>query len=323
MGLRETILICITVGVTVVAVRVVQYIRSFLPSKGRNIRNRIQNQQNNRQIDNSGHHYAVLQGQRVTRHDVEIRFFTGIANCMKVLTPMQKEEFKRHARLDEFAEINNVKDVLLLLSNENIIQPGDYDKIIEWLKPDWFADHEVYRRIIALVRKLNQAIEDLQHGVNINAPYEYDALIIHTDNDREAAIHFRRHLQHDIGLSDVRAIIYEEFHSTMSEMRALESVFDRCRYIFIYVTENFTRDDVMRYFEEIILTDSLYDKKKNYRIIPVWSTKIRVRIIELNPLAGIKYWRFLEGERNINDLYVTQIRRVILDGREKYPDPLY
>ncbi|KAL3881539.1 hypothetical protein ACJMK2_027971 [Sinanodonta woodiana] len=303
-------------------VAAVQYLWQLLPSHGRKLRNRRGNHQNNRQIDNAGDPYAVIRGQRITRHDVESRFFTGIANCMMVLTPQQKEEFKQQTGLDEIAEIHDVKDVLLLLSNENIIQPGEYNKIIQWLQPDWFADHQVYNKINLLVITLNQAIEDLQNDLNINAPYEYDAMIFHSDIDREAAIEFQRHLQHDIGVMDIRVIMYEEFHGTLCEMRALETVFDRCRYIFIYVTANFTRDDVMRYFEEMILIDSLYDVQKRYRIIPIWTTRNRIRIIELNILKGIKYWRFLEGETGINDLYVRNVRKVILEGREKYPDPI-
>ncbi|KAK3585593.1 hypothetical protein CHS0354_036779 [Potamilus streckersoni] len=328
MGLPgNLVLIGITGGMTFFLMK---YLWSFLKVKRCDHPVQDQNQNVNagndqRQVHHAGHpHAAMIRGQMITRQDIESRYFTAIARWMNQLQPEHLQTFMRQAGLDNdsVADIHNIKDVLILMSSRDIIGPGNYNRILDWLQDGWFNDHTASDHIISLVQKLTQAVNELEDDININDPYAYDALIIHTENDRQAAIEFQNHLRHDIGVQDVRSVIYEEFHNgVMSEMRALETVFDRCRFIFVYVSQSFTEDDAMRYFEEMILTDSFYDDWKKFRIIPIWPTRERVRIIELNPLPGIKYWRFLEGEKDVNSIYVTCVRNLILKGRFNSLDP--
>ncbi|KAL3881540.1 hypothetical protein ACJMK2_027972 [Sinanodonta woodiana] len=277
------------------------------------------------QADHAGHpHVAMIRGQMITRQGIESRFFAAIARKMHELRQEHQKEFMHRAGLvnDDVAEICSIKDALSLMSSRDIIGPGNYRKILDWLQHEWFNNHTTLNQITTLVQMLTRAVNELEDDININDPYEYDALIIHTENDRQAAIEFQKHLRRDIGVPDIRTAIYEEFHNgVMSEMRSLETVFDRCRFIFVYVSQSLTEDDTMRFFEEMILTDSFSDKWKKFRIIPVWSTKEKVRIIELNPLPGIKYWRFLDGEKDNNSIYVTSVRNMILNGRVNIPDP--
>lgn len=143
----------------------------------------------------------------------------------------------------------------------------------------------------------------------------HDILILHADDDRSQAIQFSQDLKTSIDVENLNTVIFEEFAPDIqSKFRTMRVVFERCRYLFVYVTENFTEADLQRYQNEMALMDSISNPKKSERVIPVWTCENADRILpELAILIGVN---FRAGV--MDETFKNAVKKLILHGRRTH-----
>ena len=155
----------------------------------------------------------------------------------------------------------------------------------------------------------------------------HDVLILHAtsgnndgDGDRETAIQFYRYLE-SLNLG-INVVLYENFRPMDGgHFRAMEKVFDYCRYVCIMVTENLAPDAsaLDSYLADMALTDSITDPTKNNRIVPVWCSNVRP--LAFAPLTGLDYFGEIHGKEleYIDEDFKTKTSNWISNGRLQFP----
>ena len=93
------------------------------------------------------------------------------------------------------------------------------------------------------------------------------------------------------------------------------NLYDNCRFVFVFVTQNFVSVDLSRFLNEI----SLPFQEKNNRLIPV-STDSRGHLLELTPLQPLNYRGYLQArsEQRSDSSFLRSFKMLITEGRKKY-----
>jgi hypothetical protein len=147
-----------------------------------------------------------------------------------------------------------------------------------------------------------------------------DFVILHTDDDLEAAGCFMEHLQRDIGIPDLTVDLLSNIDAGKPGMQSLATLHDNYRYILTYVTKNLESDKYCRYLDEIVLTLGLREANgKEERVVPVLTRKGYCNIIELSILGGLQYFNFRSSSTLMSDSYVNCVKNLVKTGRAKFP----
>lgn len=130
-------------------------------------------------------------------------------------------------------------------------------------------------------------------------PFEtHDALILYAEKDASLAQQLQQDLVENVDLPNLNVILYEEFApEVQSHFGTMTILFQRCRYLLVFVTKNFTEASFSKFQHEIALKDSIENSEKNERVIPVWG-EIGAKdiVMELSVFKGIDYSLSLQGD---------------------------
>lgn len=122
---------------------------------------------------------------------------------------------------------------------------------------------------------------------------KHDAVLLYAKDDKPLVKQLQQVLMSNLAtdFDDLHIVLYEEFvPEIQSYFKATGEVFRRCRFVFVVVTSNFRKDNLMRYQHEIALMDSIKKPSSKERVIPVWAEKGSQNILpELSVLRGIDY----------------------------------
>jgi len=113
--------------------------------------------------------------------------------------------------------------------------------------------------------------------------------------------------------------IYENLHLGTSELESPAKLFDSCRYLFVFVTQNFVNSKREKFLSEIASNETLTFQEKNDRLIPVKTDK--TYLSALAPLKSLKYDNYLEAtksQQGPDQYFIRCFRDLITNGRKKY-----
>ena len=147
-----------------------------------------------------------------------------------------------------------------------------------------------------------------------------DFVILHTDDDLEAAGNFMDHLLKDIGIPDLTVDLLSNIDAGKPGMQSLGTLHDNYRYILTFVTKNLESDKYCRYLDEILLTLGLREANgKEDRVVPVLTQNGYCTIIELSVLGGLQYFRFHLRSSLMKESYINSVKNLVKAGRKKFP----
>ena len=114
-------------------------------------------------------------------------------------------------------------------------------------------------------------------------------------------------------------IIYENLMLEKCLFGSAANLFDNCRFLFVFMTQNFVKADLPRYLNKISQIETLTFQEKNNRLIPV-STDSNGHLPELAPLIPLNYRGYLQArsEQRSDSSFLKDFRMLITDGRKKY-----
>ncbi|XP_053408398.1 uncharacterized protein LOC128559816 [Mercenaria mercenaria] len=147
-----------------------------------------------------------------------------------------------------------------------------------------------------------------------------DFVILHTDADMEEACAFMNHLKNDTGIEHLTVELLSSINVGKPGMQSLAALHENYRYILTYVTDNLASDKYCRFLQEILLTFGL--KKANGqedRVVPVFTKNECCNILEISVLHGLQYFQFHSLNSLISDLCLNSVRKLVREGREKFP----
>ena len=112
------------------------------------------------------------------------------------------------------------------------------------------------------------------------------------------------------------------FENLLPGKRLLESagtLFESCRFLFVFVTNNFVDLDLPRFLNEVFLMKTITSPSEKNRLIPV-STDSNGHPPELAPLIPLKYREYLQAisEQRSAISFLNNFKNLITDGRNKY-----
>ena len=144
-------------------------------------------------------------------------------------------------------------------------------------------------------------------------------MILHAQDDYRKAVEYKRHLESTLGEA-ANVLLFEEFDlSVQSEFRTIEGIFGKCRFVFVYVTNNLKEDELRLFQGEMCLTDSLLNEEKKWRVVPIWpemdARKTSSAPLMLTVLRGLNYWQFNLGAPENDCPYVSSLKKLIKRGR--------
>ena len=104
-----------------------------------------------------------------------------------------------------------------------------------------------------------------------------------------------------------------------SLLGSVAELFDSCRYLFVFVTQNLVKAN-LDVFLTSIATSLTSEEKEKDRLIPVKTAK-SCDLLMLAPLQPLKYYQYLEAKekQQYPDYhFIKCFRKLIDDGRLKY-----
>jgi len=118
---------------------------------------------------------------------------------------------------------------------------------------------------------------------------------------------------------DIDITIYENLTPGKNLLGSAANLYDSCRFLFVFVTQNFVNADLPRFLNEISLIETITFQEKNNRLIPV-STDSNGYLPELAPLIPLNYRRYLQAksEQRSDSSFLRSFKMLITDGRKKY-----
>ena len=113
--------------------------------------------------------------------------------------------------------------------------------------------------------------------------------------------------------------IYEALMPVTYLLESAANLYDKCRFLFVFMTPNFVNANLPRFLNEISLIETMTFQEKNNRLIPV-STDSNGYLPELAPLTPLNYKRYLQArsEQKSDSSFLRNFRMLITDGRKKY-----
>jgi hypothetical protein len=119
---------------------------------------------------------------------------------------------------------------------------------------------------------------------------------------------------------DLNITLYDNLFPGKSSFQSTAEIFDSCRYLFVFVTQNFVKADVQRFLSEIATNATLTLKGNKDRLIPVLTGRT-CHVPELATVKALQYYYYLEAIENKKDPdyhFIKCFTKVIDDGRQKY-----
>lgn len=112
--------------------------------------------------------------------------------------------------------------------------------------------------------------------------------------------------------------IYENILPETSLFGSAVNLFNSCRFLFVFVTQNFVDANLQRFLNEISLIETINFQDKKFRLIPV-STGSGY-LPELGPLISLQYSRYLKAksEQRSDCGFLKSFKTLITEGRKQY-----
>lgn len=118
---------------------------------------------------------------------------------------------------------------------------------------------------------------------------------MYADKDKKNAETLHDLLKSNSNTRNLNVVLFDYFAPDVQNIfKTTSCIFQRCRYLFILVTNNLTHDGVKRYQGQIALFESIM--KQSERVVPIWTEDGNNILPELSPLAGIPY---KQGEHHV------------------------
>ncbi|XP_063439487.1 hybrid signal transduction histidine kinase M-like [Mytilus trossulus] len=145
-----------------------------------------------------------------------------------------------------------------------------------------------------------------------------DAVILHAEDDRELVLELIQNMETEFPKLKLNLKLFEELNAGKTILGSAPLLFGTCRFLFVFVTKAFAKDDLPRFLNEILLIETITFKDKSSRLIPV--LKDECYLPELAPLIPLKYNRYLEGKsRGIRDRgFMNSFEKLVKIGRKNY-----
>jgi hypothetical protein len=105
-------------------------------------------------------------------------------------------------------------------------------------------------------------------------------------------------------------------YDNLTPGRAAE-LFASCRYLFVFVTQNFVKADLETFLSEIATNATLTVKGNKDRLNPVLTDRI-CRVATLTSVQPLKYYHYLEKQQDPDYYFIKCFTKVIDNGRQKY-----
>ena len=170
------------------------------------------------------------------------------------------------------------------------------------------------------------SIETDAEPYNVNNDLEdnrgiYDGAVLHAEEDRNAAIEFITNMKKENPNLEINITLYENLFPGKSIFQSAAEIFDICRYLFVFVTQNFVNADLEMFLASIVMHKTLTrEPNVKDRLITVKTAK-NCDPDELAPYQGLKYYHYLETKekkKNPDYYFIKGFTNVIDDGRKKY-----
>jgi hypothetical protein len=119
---------------------------------------------------------------------------------------------------------------------------------------------------------------------------------------------------------DLNITLYDNLTPGTSLLGRAAELFASCRYLFVFVTQNFVKADLEMFLSEIAMNATLTLKGNKDRLIPVLTDRT-CRVATLTPVQPLKYYHYLEAKEKQQDpdyYFIKCFTKVINDGRQKY-----
>ena len=115
-------------------------------------------------------------------------------------------------------------------------------------------------------------------------------------------------------------IIYENLMLEKCLFGSAANLFDNCRFLFVFMTQNFVKADLPRYLNKISQIETLTFQEKNNRLIPVSTNSSGHLPAGFFPLKPLNYRGYLQArsEQRSDSSFLRSFRMLITEGRKKY-----
>ncbi|KAL3884288.1 hypothetical protein ACJMK2_024436 [Sinanodonta woodiana] len=242
-----------------------------------------------------------------------------------------KQISKTYLEPKTVAKIKTMNDLLSHLEVKCVITVGQYDKLIEIMENAriGIGIEDIKSTAISIQKSIQNSITSQEQGETSSLDARsiqshqadcYDALIMYNESAETMVHEYRQHLETDLEVEDVRVELIGHIGIGQSHLSMMEDIFDKYRYIFIFLTPNFTQDTLTHFKMQMAVMQSLQDQHKQGRIIPIWTAKEKEKTknypSELVMLNGVHYWRFHDDNYKTN--YIKLMRRLIEKGRNSF-----
>ena len=146
-----------------------------------------------------------------------------------------------------------------------------------------------------------------------------DAVVLHADGDREDAKEFITNMKREFPDLDLSITTFENLLPGRRLLESAAILFKSCRFLFVFVTQNFVDSDLPRFVSEILLIETITVQDRKNRLIPV-STNSNGYIHELSSVIPLNYKRYLQAisEQKSDSSFLNTFETLITDGRSKY-----
>lgn len=217
---------------------------------------------------------------------------------------MQKLEDKHEKQIQKLKEqIGNLKATETNLPKES--SSTENDQTSQDDQSSMETDAEPY---------MSSVNNDLENKGDI-----YDGVVLHAEDDRDAAIEFIRNMERENPDLNIEITIYENLDLGTSAFESPAKLFDNCRYLFVFVTENFVKAEHEKFYSEIATFETLTFQKLKARLIPVKTGKTYHS--PLGPVRPLRYDNYLEAkkkEKEPDRHFIECFAKLINNGRTKY-----
>jgi hypothetical protein len=119
----------------------------------------------------------------------------------------------------------------------------------------------------------------------------------------------------------INITLYENLFPGKPLFQSAAEIFDICRYLFVFVTQNLVEADLEMFLASIATFKTLTsEEKEKDRLIPVKTAK-RCDLPALAPFQPLNYYHYLEAKKKQQDpdfYFIECFTKVIDHGRQKY-----
>ena len=142
--------------------------------------------------------------------------------------------------------------------------------------------------------------------------------MLYAEEDRQEVIDLISHLRKYSNVQNLSLDGYDALPlAGKTQFNCMDYVLNHSCFIFIYISPNFTQDNMLKFQAQMCLMDVI--KKEDWRVIPVWADKNYERYCpsELKLLHGLEKWNISSANSAINNYMNNKFDRLISDGRAR------